>query len=49
MGQETLSKFVEALIPGPAAGQLRMLNSGSYHSEKKVSPPAAQTVSLVLC
>ncbi|UNI16485.1 hypothetical protein JDV02_002916 [Purpureocillium takamizusanense] len=39
MGQETLSKFVEALIPGPAAGQLRMLNSGSYHREKKALIP----------
>ncbi|GJN78263.1 hypothetical protein PLIIFM63780_001756 [Purpureocillium lilacinum] len=44
MGQETLSKFVEALIPGPAAGQLRMLNSGSYHSEKKPMIPISMAV-----
>ncbi|OAQ83719.1 6-phosphogluconate dehydrogenase family protein [Purpureocillium lilacinum] len=44
MGQETLSKFVETLIPGPAAGQLRMLNSGSYHSEKKPMIPISMAV-----
>ncbi|KAJ6441529.1 6-phosphogluconate dehydrogenase family protein [Purpureocillium lavendulum] len=44
MGQETLCKFVEALIPGPAAGQLRMLNSGSYHREPKPMIPISMAV-----
>lgn len=47
LSQETLSKFVELLIPGPAAGQLKMLNSGAYHKVENVSLRPAPSISLL--
>ncbi|KND89096.1 putative oxidoreductase GLYR1 [Tolypocladium ophioglossoides CBS 100239] len=44
LSQETLSKFVELLIPGPAAGQLKMLDSGAYHKVENPQIPISMAV-----
>lgn len=48
LSQETLQKFTEALIPGPATAQLKMLQSGDYYKLSKVKKTGVQACPLLI-